>query len=252
MKRIERLFRHRRPLVIAHRGFSGRYPENTLAAIQGAIDAGADMVEIDVTLTADRIPVVIHDDTLDRTTDGFGAVRERPWAEIMPLDAGGWFAPEFRGEGVPTLEEVLEGPGQEIALNVELKEAAFEPDPPADALESQVADLVRQHGLGGSVLLSSFEHRYAARVERLPFGLLFRESSAEEGWLSACRQHGAFSCHPNAAHLRRDDVTALTEAGYPVLAFRADAAVLADLRDWGVAGVFTDEPETARRLLGRR
>ena len=93
--------------VIAHRGFSAIAPENTLVAIEKAIELGADMVEFDVTVTADGEVVVIHDETLGRTTDGRGKVMEKTLEELQRLDAGSWFAPEFAGESIPTLEQVL-------------------------------------------------------------------------------------------------------------------------------------------------
>src|SRR5262245_679720 len=106
-------------LVIAHRGASGTCPENTLAAFRRAVEVGADMIELDVQLTRDDAVVVMHDWTLDRTTDGSGAVGERALDELRPLDAGRWFAPEFAGERVPTLAAVLDA--VPIPINVELK-----------------------------------------------------------------------------------------------------------------------------------
>ncbi len=93
--------------IIAHRGYSARAPENTLSAIEAAIDAGADAVEFDLHVTADGTPVLFHDATLERTTDGEGALRGRTLAQLRGLDAGSWFSPEFAGEPIPTLAEAL-------------------------------------------------------------------------------------------------------------------------------------------------
>ncbi|MEJ2581150.1 MAG: glycerophosphodiester phosphodiesterase family protein, partial [Acidobacteriota bacterium] len=90
--------------VIAHRGFSGAAPENTLAAVRAAIEVGADMAEIDVTLSADMQVVVIHDATLDRTTNGSGEVSRFALEDLRKLDAGSWFDPSFAGEIIPTLD----------------------------------------------------------------------------------------------------------------------------------------------------
>jgi glycerophosphoryl diester phosphodiesterase len=90
------------PLFIAHRGCSARYPENTLAAFKGAIDAGAQMIELDVCLSKDRHLVVIHDKTVDRTTNGSGAVKMLTLAQLRQLDAGSWFDPRFNAERLPT------------------------------------------------------------------------------------------------------------------------------------------------------
>ena len=107
--------------VTAHRGFSGENPENTLASFRAAIAAGADMVELDVHLTRDNELVVIHDDTLERTTDGKGNVADKTLAELKRLDAGFKFNPRFAGERIPTLTEVLDVTRGRILVNIELK-----------------------------------------------------------------------------------------------------------------------------------
>lgn len=94
--------------IIAHRGYSARAPENTLAAVRAALEAGADSVEFDVHTAADGTPVLIHDANLGRTTNGVGPVRRRTVGQLRMLDAGGWFGPEFQGEPIPTLAEALE------------------------------------------------------------------------------------------------------------------------------------------------
>jgi glycerophosphoryl diester phosphodiesterase len=95
------------PEIIAHRGYSARAPENTLAALEAAVTAGADAVEFDVQTAACGTPVLFHDPMLGRTTNGVGPLRRRPLGLLEALDAGGWFGPEFRGEKIPTLEEAL-------------------------------------------------------------------------------------------------------------------------------------------------
>ncbi|MEW1956849.1 glycerophosphodiester phosphodiesterase family protein [Kineococcus sp. NPDC059986] len=97
-----------RPLVIAHRGASALAPENTLAAFEVALRAGADLLELDVQLDGDGVPVVLHDETLDRTTDRSGAVAELSSAAVRAADAGAWFSPAFAGQRVPTLQEVVD------------------------------------------------------------------------------------------------------------------------------------------------
>ena len=137
--------------VIAHRGFSGAAPENTLVAIRKAIEVGADMVEVDVTVTADGEVILLHDETLDRTTDGEGSPIETTLEEIGNLDAGSWFAPEFAGERVPTLGEVLEMVKGRILINVEIKSEAVE-----HGVVPKVASLIIGHGMLDQVVVSSF------------------------------------------------------------------------------------------------
>ncbi len=112
----------RQVLNVAHRGASGYAPENTLAAFELALAQTADVVEVDVRLTRDGEPVVIHDATVDRTTDGHGEVREKNLTEIRALDAGGWFGPAWRGARVPTLREVLEQFADQVLIDVEFKD----------------------------------------------------------------------------------------------------------------------------------
>jgi glycerophosphoryl diester phosphodiesterase len=107
--------------VVAHRGASAQAPENTLAAFRRALELGSDWVELDCTLSADRQVVVIHDDTLERTTDGVGPVGERTFDELRALDAGVWRDPEFAGERIPLLIEVLELARGKAGVLVEVK-----------------------------------------------------------------------------------------------------------------------------------
>ena len=119
-----------RPLIYAHRGASALAPENTLAAFLLAQRLGADGIELDVMLTADNQLIVIHDDTVDRTTNGHGKVAEMPLAALRDLDAGSYFGEAYRGEKLPTLAEVYEALGGKLRINVELKNYAH----PLDAL----------------------------------------------------------------------------------------------------------------------
>ncbi len=140
-----------RTRVIAHRGFSGAAPENTLASVRAAIEVKADMVEIDVTLTTDGHIVVIHDETLDRTTDGSGDVFRATLAELQELDAGSWFDPSFAGEHIPTLDDVLAEVEGRILVNVEIKSEAV-----ARGVVTKVASAIREHGMVDQVVVSSF------------------------------------------------------------------------------------------------
>src|SRR5262245_34742321 len=111
-----------RPLRVAHRGASARAPENTLAAFREAIRLGADAIELDVQLSADGVPMVIHDLTVDRTTNGHGSVASFASRDLRRLDAGAWYSSRFRGERIPTLEEALECARGRCGLNIEIKE----------------------------------------------------------------------------------------------------------------------------------
>jgi len=152
------------PALIAHRGFSARYPENTLAAFRAAAESGVGMIELDITLTRDRQMVVFHDDTLARTTNGRGNVRARTLGELKRLDAGSWFGPGFKGERIPTLDEVMMAMPPELAINIEIKPEACEFPAPADAIERQLVRCLRDHDAMNRVLVSSFSSKVLERL----------------------------------------------------------------------------------------
>ena len=114
------LSKFKKPFVIAHRGYRAKYPENTLAAFKAAMDSGAPAIELDITLTKDRSIIVIHDDTLDRTTNTCGAVNNYTLEELKQLDAGSWFDPVFHGESLPTLDEVFQLLNHHIFINLSI------------------------------------------------------------------------------------------------------------------------------------
>ncbi len=149
-------------LVDAHRGASAWYPENTLSAFEAAIACGADSVELDVQLSADAVPVVIHDDTVDRTTNGAGAVAQLSAAELASLDAGGWKSPSFKGERIPTLDQCLWLLAGTVRINIELKARDLR-------LAGLVVAAIEQRSLHRQVMVSSFHLELLAAVRaRLP------------------------------------------------------------------------------------
>jgi glycerophosphoryl diester phosphodiesterase len=225
--------------VIAHRGASGTCPENTLPAFRRAVELGAPMIELDVQLTRDGHPVVIHDRTLDRTTSGRGSVRRRTLAEIAALDAGRWFAAGFVGTRVPRLDEVLAA--IPIRINVELKAAGD------DGLERRVLETVEEAGALGRVVFSSFDPSSLARLRalsaRADLAVLWAGRTVARA-LALADRVGARS-----VHLRKGGrVAASIAAGHAVgLAMRVwtvnSPTDFARLTDVGADGVFTDYPE---------
>ncbi len=145
-----------RPAVIAHRGFSGTRPENTLAAVKAAIEVGADMVEVDVTLTADGQVVCIHDETVDRTTNGSGPVTSYDLEELQRLDAGSWFSSQWAGETIPTMAEVLEVAKGRVLVNIEIKSEVVTPEAEGGIAE-KVVRLINEMKMSDQVIVSSFE-----------------------------------------------------------------------------------------------
>lgn len=211
------------------------------------------MVEIDVTLTRDRRVVVIHDATLDRTTNGKGPVAAHTLAELQELDAGSWFSRRFAGERLPTLDAVLDLSHRPELINIEIKPEAYEPERPPDAIERQVVEAVQRRGLGDRVLVSSFEWRILKSVSRMPsppaIGLLRNGSLPSDG-IDTCRSLGAYSWHCHHLAASRNRVKQLHEAGLQVFPYTVNSRKgIQKLIEIGVDGIFTDDPLLMRQVL---
>jgi len=203
-----------------------KYPENTLASFKAALDIGVKMIELDVMLTRDRKIVVIHDATLDRTTDGHGQVNSYILQELKELDAGSWFHPRFAGERLPELEEVLDLVSGRTLLNIEIKSNAYEAHHPSDAIEKQVVELVRRKNALTSVLISSFEWKIlenVASMEDAPATALISKYPAEGDNVKLCIRLKAFSWHPNCSELKYDQVKIMREEGIRVFPYNVDS-----------------------------
>lgn len=242
-----------RPVIFAHRGASVHAPENTIAAFDLALEHQADAIELDVQLTADGHLIVIHDKSVGRTTDGAGNVNAMRLEEIKVLDAGSSFDARFRGEPVPTLEEVFERYGGKTYLNVELKNETS----PWNALPARVVQVVDSFNVGDEVLISSFNPLAILRVRRLnpdiPIAALAYRSWKGE----PVRRTAGNPFRTEALHVDRRDVTEELVARAHRNNQRLHAYTVNDvieiqkLAAMGVDGIFTDDPKLASRALGR-
>lgn len=242
-----------RPILLAHRGDLTHAPENTLPAFSQAVQKGADGVELDAKLTADGHVIVIHDATVDRTTNGSGKVSSFTLEEIRRLDAGAWFDPKFAGTQVPLLEEVFETLGREKLINIELTNYST----PRDGLVEKVCGLIRKHNNQDQIIFSSFfasNLKIAARImPEVPRGLL-----AMPGLLGMWSRSFGFmfgdyqALHPHISNTSREQVQRVHRLKRRVHVWTANSPEeITRLRDWGVDGIFTDDPATALRALGR-
>lgn len=240
-----------RTLNIAHRGASALAPGNTLAAFAKAAELNADGIEFDVQLSADNVPVVIHDFTVDRTTDGSGRVADLTLAQLKRLDAGAPFDLSFSGQRIPTLTEVLETLGGQLLLNIELKSAGVRDN----GLERAVTDQVTRHGLEDSVILSSFSPfslRQAKRLApRIPVGLLYAPGMSlplRRAWLAALFPHEAR--HPHHTMVNAGFMTWARQRGYKVNTWTVDDVdEMHRLVTLGVDGIITNNPDILRDVL---
>lgn len=239
-------------LSIGHRGASGITPENTKLSFLKALDLGADAIEMDVQLTVDEEVVVIHDESLERTTSGEGLVCETDWETISHLDAGSWFSASFSKCEVPTLDEVLKTIGGRALLNIELK-----PDKPrGELLARHVIDLVETHDLFSSVVFSSFDTDVLESVRRLApearIGVLCVPKKLGPAAQAAIKL-GAVNLDP---HVSMVDARLIEEAharNWNVWAWTAnEPGEIELLAALGVDGVFTDFPDRVVNPRRRR
>ena len=236
-------------IVVGHRGWSQKYPENTLASFRGAIDLGVDAIELDVHVTADDHVVVIHDEDVQRTTDGRGPVREMTLAEVKALDAGGWFDAAFAGERIPTLEEVMELVAGKVAIAVEVKS----PRETTQRLNAKFLPLLE--GYDGTVTVHSFDVDYlptfvAARPD-VPTGYLCK---ASEESLAVSMELGVTSINPAWQTVTPELNRAIREAGLDIMVWVAqtedDCRTILDTLD--VDAVGADCPDVLIKVLTDR
>jgi len=249
-----------RPLRIAHRGASARAPENTLEAFEEARRLGAQAIEIDVHLSGDGSPVVIHDETLERTTDGQGRVGARSLRALRRLDAGSWFGPRFRGARIPTLEETFDWARGRIGVNVEIKISrparVARPDSgtvPRDTLRlvRAVARALARLRSPEEVLVSSFDAEALAcargTMPRIPLGFLASRSAL--GLLSLHRRVNLHAFHPHHRLASRGRIGMAHRNGLVVLVWPVnDPSLMQRLIDRGSDGLMTDDPALFGKL----
>lgn len=232
-------------MAIAHRGASSYAPENTFAAYDLALEMGARHIELDVHLTTDGQVVVIHDDLLDRTTDGSGPVAAHSLAELLRLDAGARFDPAYAGARIPTLSEVLARYGARVHLHIEIKGTT-------PGLVPATVALIRQHGLEGQVTITSFHLSALEETRRiapeLPTGWLV--SVVNEAIVADTLRLGLTQLCPRADGVTPALVEDLHARGLVVRAWGvSDEALMRAAVDAGVDGMTVNFPDVLLAYL---
>ena len=242
------------PVIFAHRGASAWAPENTLAAFRLAIEHSAPAIELDVKLTADRQVVVLHDQTVDRTTNGHGDLRKFTLVDLCKLDAGRAFSAQYQGERIPTLAEVFEAVGEQVFINIELTNYASI----CDTLPELVAGLVRKYTMHDRVMFSSFFPSNLLRIRCLlpktPAGLLALEGPAGRlgrgligRWITPA------IIHPNFQDVDEQFMRRQKQFHRRVHVWTVnDPQEMRRLASLGVDGIFTDDPRLAMQTLNKR
>lgn len=251
VRRGHRFWGTGRALGIAHRGASRYAPENTLAAIRLALDHGAPAVECDVQRTTDGQLVIIHDQTVDRTTDGRGPVAVHTLADLRRLDAGRWFAPAFAGERIPMLDEVLEVAAGRALLTLEIKNGPTF----YEGIEQQVLEAIRRRGMEEDVLLISFDHESLRRVRalspRIATGILYAARLVDGP--GAAHAAGADALSISWDYITEDVVSGGHGASLGVFVWTVDDEdMVRHCLALGVDGITSNDTRLLGRLLGWR
>ncbi|SMP67355.1 glycerophosphodiester phosphodiesterase [Anoxynatronum buryatiense] len=232
-------------VIFGHRGYSGVAPENTMAAFEKALKAGADGFELDVHLTKEGELVVCHDELLDRTTNGTGLIMDKTLAELKQLDAGGWYGEAYRNQSIPTLREALQlVVGKKSLVNIELKNSLIW----YEGIEEKVIQMIHEMNVQDQIILSSFNHNSILRVKQL-------DNTLQTGVLYSCvlvepweyvSRIGASSVHPSLLSINREIVDKCHENGLKVYPFfdggyeEMSHVTKEELMALGVDGIFTN------------
>ncbi|MGI5850766.1 MAG: glycerophosphodiester phosphodiesterase [Clostridiales bacterium] len=238
-------------LIMAHRGASGYAPENTMAAFEKALEMGTEGIELDVHMTADGEIVVIHDHTVDRTSDGKGMVGALTLEEIREFDFGSWFDPKFKGQSIPTLRDVFELlEDWEGLLNIEVKSGPiFYP-----GIEEKLVDMVKRSNFRGRIIFSSFNHYSLRDIKALDpameIGLLYMAGLVEP-WKYA-RDLNAQALHPLYYNVVPELVAGCKENGIKLNPFTINEEKEMEMvMRAGVDGLITDYPDRALNVRKR-
>lgn len=238
-----------KPVIIAHRGASKKAPENTMPAFKKAIELGAGGIELDVQLSSDGHLVVIHDEKVDRTSNGKGLVRDKSLAELRSLDFGGWFSEDFEGTQIPLLEEVFElFSDWNGMLNIEIKNGpVFYP-----GIEKAVADAMRNAGMTGRTIVSSFNHYSLVEIRKLDSAVrtapLYMEGLYKP-WVYA-KQIGASAIHPLFYNIVPEVMKGCIMNGIAVNPFTVDQPEYIKMVAMaGVSGIITNVPDVALKII---
>lgn len=231
--------------VTAHRGVSSLAPENTLAAFKKTAEMGYQWIEIDVQLSCDLIPVVIHDQSVDRCTNGTGFVAELTLQNLQSLNAGSWFSEAFKNEQIPTLEQtLLLARENNLKVNIEIK---LYPEDNIELLCEKIKDVIVSLNINKNQLLfSSFDltalKKMQALLPQIPRGLLW--SAMPDNGIDLLKETGAYSAHCDYRFLTAQQALKIKKAGYEICCFTPNTPdEVNEYWSWGVDMMITDCPQ---------
>lgn len=234
--------------VFAHRGFSGKYPENTMLAFKKAAEVGCYGIELDVQLTKDDEIVIMHDETIDRTTSGTGNVRDYTYQELCLVDCYGKFEGEYEFQRIPTLREYLTWVKDTgLVTNIELKNSVYY----YEHLEEKVIDMVREFKMEDRVIFSSFNlvsiNKCKKMLPEVPMGYLMEVRMDNMGFFT--KENGVEYYHPDKNYLTEEMVQDCHAHGIGVNVWTVNKKdLMKQLNSWNVDGIFTNFPDRAKEL----
>lgn len=233
------------PPVIGHRGACAYAPENTMASFVKAAQLGVKWVEFDVMQSADGVPVIFHDELLNRTTNGEGEIHDYPYAYLQSLDAGTWFHPDFSCERIPTLMTVIEFLRDAgMSANIEIKALPGQEEKLIKKVMSEMRPYLSANNQ--NYLFSSFSmqalHVLRKHAPDCQMGLLLHEWEAD--WQSTCQSLNCVSVHVNEEIMSKEAADEIKAMDKLLLCYTVnDAARAKELFTWGVDAVFSDAPD---------
>jgi len=237
------------PLVIAHRGGSKRAPENTISALKNGIRLQADYIEFDLQFTKDQVPVLFHDDVINRTTNGEQNLRIQDLTveELKHLDAGSWFSKEYSGEQIPTLEEVLQELDKQTKFFIEIKD-------PNTELTKIIIDIIQTYDIVKNVKILSFHKDVIYEVKRLLPELhtvmLFSKFKGNISTIINDSHMDSFGLGQQLALLHKRIPTQLLQEGKEVFVYAVNNTyAIKTLCKIGITGIITDQPLTTRKII---
>ena len=241
-------------MVIAHRGFSGAAPENTLIAFQKGIEIGSDMIELDVHLSRDGEIVVIHDETLERTTNGKGMVADHTLKELKKLDAGSSFGPQFAGEKIPTLKEVLDLAKGRVLVNIEIKNPTHQRHSITELSEKTLRE-VEKAGIMDKVIYSSFNPAsldwIKGKEPRAWTAFLFHRPWNSLRDIPVSQDYAVLNLRN--IHLTREKIAEIKKSGKKINVYTVNPEEeIRQFADWGVDGIITNYPDRLVKILQKR
>jgi glycerophosphoryl diester phosphodiesterase len=232
-------------VIFAHRGVSGDYPENTMAAFEAVLKSGAAGIELDVQLTKDGELAVIHDEQIDRTTDGIGYIKDFSYDQLRRFDAGSWFSSFFEGASIPTLKDVFDWAvieGNDLTINIELKNDKL----PYEGMEEKVLELIERYNLEDRIIISSFNPESLKKVRSLnkTIDIGYLIIGVPEDAVERAKDMGANAIHCQPQFALSSFGQQAIEEGFPLRVYTVnDPNDQTALLEAGVEVIMSDFPE---------